>query len=640
MLKTPASFVQGSLFEENYLLRTLGPLSSRADIALTEIVANAWDAGASQVNITIPDQHDQSLVIEDNGTGLTKEEFHQRWMKLGYDRIRHQGSSVEFPPGVNKTRIAYGRNGIGRHGLLCFNHFYTVVTKKSGKKNTFKVSTLSESQPFVLQEQYEEDGDGHGSRLEVSVQRNLPEPERILEILSARFLHDPQFVVTINGKSVQLEDHSGLISSSKLCIDGSINLEVLFIDTQKAARSTLYQGIAFWQGGRLVGEPSWVLGSIPVIDGRTKFAKRYTFVVKTNDLANYINPDWTGFIQVSQIERMYIELSEYIKSEFKKIAKSQLDETKKNIQKEFESQYSDLSPLGKYEVSEAIEHVVETNPTSSPEILSIAVDAVINLEKARNGKHLLQKIAQLSEDDIDELNRLLDQWTIKDALSVLDVIDHRVSVIEAIEKMCADSTVDELKVLHPLVTEARWVFGPEYDSSEYISNKQLRTIAKKVFKISDDKNLFENSRKRPDLFLLGDATHSITGVEEFNNETQLAEVRRILIIELKKGGSALTRENRTQAANYVEDFLKCPELPGNPSIYAFVVGDTISEKMEVKHKVGDNGYVFATTYAQLVDSARRRLFGLKNKLTERYAGVSGIQLAEKIVQLELEIAKK
>ena len=50
--------VQGSLFEENYLLRTLGTIAHVPDVALMELVANAWDAGASEVRITIPDQRD------------------------------------------------------------------------------------------------------------------------------------------------------------------------------------------------------------------------------------------------------------------------------------------------------------------------------------------------------------------------------------------------------------------------------------------------------------------------------------------------------------------------------------------------------------------------------------------------------
>ncbi|MRS03768.1 ATP-binding protein, partial [bacterium] len=69
--------IQGSLFEEDYLYRTLGTLVHASDIALTELVANAWDAGAGVVRITIPEQRSAMLVVEDDGIGLTKEQFHK-----------------------------------------------------------------------------------------------------------------------------------------------------------------------------------------------------------------------------------------------------------------------------------------------------------------------------------------------------------------------------------------------------------------------------------------------------------------------------------------------------------------------------------------------------------------------------------
>jgi hypothetical protein len=410
----------------------------------------------------------------------------------------------------------------------------------------------------------------------------------------------------------------------------------LFIDTQKAARSTLYQGVAFWQGGRLVGEPSWILGDNSILDGRTRFAKQYTFVAKTSDLAEHINEDWTGFLRNDVMNEVYNVLSEYIIRAFSKLAKEQIDETKVSIRDEFREQYSELSPLGKFEVDEVIEHVVDAHPTSNQETLGIAVEAVINLEKTRSGKALLQKLSQFSDDDISGLNRLLDQWTIKDALSVLDEIDRRMSVIEAIDKLSGDSQIDELKILHPLVTEARWLFGPEFDSAEYTSNRQLRTVVKKIFEIDSDSNTFENDRKRPDLFLYGDSTASVTGVEEFNPDTDLVENRRILIIELKRGGSSLSRDNRDQTVHYVEDFIGCKELTGNPRIFAFVVGETISGKVVGKHQVGENGHVYVTTFAQLVDTARRRLFNLREKLEDRYEGVTGVELAEQLKQMELD----
>ena len=41
-------------YEDDFLLRDLGAVVQRADIALTELVANAYDAGASKVDIFIP----------------------------------------------------------------------------------------------------------------------------------------------------------------------------------------------------------------------------------------------------------------------------------------------------------------------------------------------------------------------------------------------------------------------------------------------------------------------------------------------------------------------------------------------------------------------------------------------------------
>jgi hypothetical protein len=43
--------LQPSLFEEDYLLRELGQVAHVPQVALTELVANAWDAGATRVNL-------------------------------------------------------------------------------------------------------------------------------------------------------------------------------------------------------------------------------------------------------------------------------------------------------------------------------------------------------------------------------------------------------------------------------------------------------------------------------------------------------------------------------------------------------------------------------------------------------------
>ena len=82
---------QGCLFEEDFLRRNLGAIATSPEVALTELVANAWDAGEREVRIVVPEEFGGKLTIRDDGTGMTADQFRHKWMTLGYDRIRHQG---------------------------------------------------------------------------------------------------------------------------------------------------------------------------------------------------------------------------------------------------------------------------------------------------------------------------------------------------------------------------------------------------------------------------------------------------------------------------------------------------------------------------------------------------------------------
>ncbi|MEJ7559852.1 MAG: ATP-binding protein [Pedobacter sp.] len=627
---TKTDFIQGSLFEEDFLVRTLGNLVTQPEVALTELVANAWDAGATEVDIFIPEERGQLLTIIDNGAGLTKDEFYNRWMKLSYNRLKHQGKMVEFPTGVNLKRFAYGRNGIGRHGLLCFNNEYKVITNKNGIESTFMLTTQSEDQPFIAKSENLKKSVKAGTRLEVVVQKNLPVISTILQEISARFLHDPKFIVSINKQTIDLEDHMGLVDTVPVTVD-EVNMKVNLIDSKKSRKSTLYQGIAFWQGGRLVGEPSWILGNTMVLDGRSKEAKRYSVVVETTDLGNYIKGDWTGFKRDGKLDAIFLAITDVVQQMFLKIAAENIGETTKNIKAAFKKEYYELSPLGKYEFNEAIEHISANNPGAKEEAIALAIETVINLEKTRSGHELLVKLSHLSGEDIIGLNKLLENWSIKDALTVLDEIDKRISVIEAIRKLSGDPTVNELQVLHPLITSARWIFGPEYDSPEFSSNSQLQTTVQKLFGKKLDKSVFLNNKKRPDIVVMGQSTFSITGTTDYDHQNGLSSIKKILIIELKRGGFKIGRDERSQAVNYVEDFVGCGTLIGSPYINAFVVGESYKENVQpIQNIVNENGVeigkVQICLFSQIVDSSERRLFNLRERLKERYADVSGTDL--------------
>ncbi|HEY5591780.1 MAG TPA: ATP-binding protein [Paludibacter sp.] len=628
---------QGLLFEDDYLIRTLGSLGNSPEVALTELVANAWDAGATNVDIFIPEEKGQKLTISDNGIGLTKDEFFARWMKLGYNRLKHQGEKVEFPKGVELQRNAYGRNGVGRHGLLCFNNEYRIITHKGGVESIFTITTKSKNDPFIVKKKSFKKSTKSGTRLEVIVEKNLPKPDQILEIISARFLHDPQFRISINKQTIQFEDLKGIVDVVTIEVQ-DCTLRINLIDTVKSRKSTLYQGIAIWQGGRLVGEPSWILGKNMVLDGRSRQAKRYSIVVQTDDLSDYITEDWTGFKKSNILSDIFDAITSCVQSMFLKIAEDNIEETTAQIKKEYKSEYENLGPLAKYEFNEAIQHISVSNPTASQESISLALETVIQLEKTRSGNQLLQKILTLSADDIDGLNKLLDNWSVKDALTVLDEIDKRISVIEAIRKLSGDSTIDELHILHPLIASARWIFGPEFDSPEFSFNNQLHTTVNKVFGKNINKDAFVNPRKRPDIVVIGDSTFSFTSTVTFDNE--ISSLNKILIIELKRGGYKIGRDERNQAVGYVEDIIGCGAIIGNPYINAFVVGETFSDKAQPTQTIKDGndierGKVQICLFSQIVDSSEKRLFSLRSKLNDRYSDISGIELFERQQKLPI-----
>lgn len=617
-------------FEEDFLYRNNRSITTRYDLALTELIANAWDAGATKVNITIPKDYHEVLTIEDNGTGMTIDELKKRWLTLGYNRLIHQGINVVFPEDIkNKKRIAYGHNGIGRHSMFCFNNTYQLETWKEDTDIQCDVTMSKGSSAFELNNIRESKKTGHGTKLSVFVSQNLPDIEMCKNVLSARYLYDPEFEICINGEIVQLDNHKGLIKKEIIKID-NIGLEVYMIDSSVSGTKSVYHGIAFWVGNRLVGKPTWELGNRMIRDGRTRLAKTHTVIVKSEGLINEVLPDWTGFYENETMEKVYDAIAEYVNKVIREIFSSKVEETKEEIVRAKINDIKQLSPYSQYEIANFVDNLVNTQPEISQNNLDCAVSSLINLEKTKSGKSLLEKLSTYSEDDIESLNKLLDNWDVKDILKTIDEIDNRILIIEAISRLCGSKDTDELHTLHPLVAQARWLFGPEYDSEMYVSNRTLKTIVRDVLKGKGYTELNEENR-RPDLIFFDISTIVPFYFEDFNETTNLQEVKKILIIELKKGGYKIGEDEMNQAKKYANALKYSESFTGDYKIISYVVGDSVEAKMDPSIE-SSNISIYACTYNQLVSTANRRMFSLRKHLSERYDNMETENIVKKVLQ--------
>lgn len=93
------------------LLFQLGEqLVARRSIALGELIKNSYDADATRVDVTFLDitQPNGTIVVKDDGHGMTFEEIERSWMRIAYsDKIRSHRSRIFCRP-------LSGAKGIGR----------------------------------------------------------------------------------------------------------------------------------------------------------------------------------------------------------------------------------------------------------------------------------------------------------------------------------------------------------------------------------------------------------------------------------------------------------------------------------------------------------------------------------------------
>ena len=215
-----------------------------------------------------------------------------------------------------------------------------------------------------------------------------------------------------------------------------------------------------------------------------------------------------------------------------------------------------------------------------------------------------------------------------DVLSVISEIDKRIVVVEAIQRVFNDDKTNELNTLHPLVLNARWLFGPEFDSPMFVSNSALTTVVKGLFNEGEyDTSKITNPRERPDIVCLKKSTLKAVCTDRIDNEASgIMKPDLVLIIELKRDRSKIVINEVSQAENYVRQVRKSGVLHKDATITAYVVGASIGDVDCNKNT--DSGRIHVVTYGQLVETANTKLFGLRKQLKNHYEEIGDDSIVE------------
>lgn len=185
---------------------------SQVPAAIAELVANAYDADATEVKISLydkqdkQDKQDKRIVIEDNGCGMNFNELNEKFLRIGRNRREEEEGKTDL------GRLPSGKKGLGKLALFGLGDTVIVKTKKerdAPQSFSMNWSDIKESsgdyEPALTDDKLTID---HGTQVTVSdLKRKSPfNQEAIVDSLSKLFVcFGSKFKVSVSVNGGQSE---------------------------------------------------------------------------------------------------------------------------------------------------------------------------------------------------------------------------------------------------------------------------------------------------------------------------------------------------------------------------------------------------------------------------------------------------
>lgn len=209
--------------------------------ALSELFKNAHDAYSDNVEVDYI-RKKNLLILRDDGLGMTRDEFEERWLTIGTDSKLNDEDSISMPDvdSAKRVRPIMGEKGIGRLAIASIGPQVLVITR-SRKNNIlgnvvaafvnwtlFSLPKLNLEDihiPVIELSPGESLRDTHVNKLLVEALENINDlqgkiSQKKIDVLITQikcFSYDPEFwAVTLNNNDSNLN-----IDREPLCLDGN-----------------------------------------------------------------------------------------------------------------------------------------------------------------------------------------------------------------------------------------------------------------------------------------------------------------------------------------------------------------------------------------------------------------------------------
>lgn len=573
--------------------------------AVAELVSNAWDADAEHLSITYPESlgADATLVIEDDGVGMTFDQVQAHYLEVGRNR---RGDDPDATTS-EKGRPVLGRKGIGKFAGFGIAEIIDVrtISAENGELTCFRLDlsklrgeSYSEKDPAPVKviEYSPPDDDRreeHGSTVTLRSLTLKQAPSKDVQAtgLARRFLLNQRvddFEIEVNGnplptdtdeKDIEFdfprdyragEGPDGLkvaddgFGEEKLPNGDAVRWRIVFyketIDEQDL------QGIAVFAGGKLAQAPflfelvggTTAQAGQPYMSGRVEADfldhKDEDLIATERQRVNWQHEDTQELLGwgKKRMRHLLALWGSRRKEQKQKILDERLEP--------FAERLGRFQPSEKKIVRAALLKIGAVSQINVEQFTTLAESVIVAWENGRL-KELIHSVAEARDMPDENLIEVLVEANVLTALATAEAVKTKLLVVEGLKQRIEKTELENS--LRDYIAEHPWLLGPEWETYK---------------KETSPTNLLKEARKQAGL----DDPESWPG----RLDLALVAGKTLLIVEFMRPGTTIDMDHLQRWENYVR-MVKIETKANNALGFEGVLGVIVADKLAKKAHVTD-----------------------------------------------------
>ena len=596
-----------------------------------ELVANSWDANATRVEITIPeeqiDEQTSEIVICDNGMGMSDTDVRDKYLIIGRDR-RDKEKSDKTP--LPLERKIMGRKGIGKFSAFGIAKEIVIESAKKGEINHFRMNydelleneakreiEIPSLQPTSLVSE--------GTRITLKYITKFKNRRISIGIirrgLARRFAvidtqHDFEVVVNGNPISPEERDLKRLLEkdrnrdpylweyNDKEIQDGTGWKVSGWIGAlERTSRADgIDRGIVLMARGKLVQEPF----VFDVVVGQ-QFALSYLIgelhVEFVDEIEDTIGTTRNSLVWDTEANAV---LKEWGRKEVYRIAREWSDKRREDkehqlqenaLYRQFQEEANKIGNKRALKLADAlVRQAVMENPIADVDKLEPLIKMCLNFLEYDVFWEIAADFMDAEVEDPTRLISLFHEWEIVEAKEMARITEGRIKTIEKLQELI-DKNAMEVPTLHNFLKEFPWIIDPRWtlvDDEVYYSQ-----LLKEKFPESSE---VPEKNRRIDFLCVGEGDN-------------------LVVVEIKRPESRASKNELDQIEEYVSFMRDYIQTPTDPS-YSYkkvtgilLCGDLVNTyQARGKRDNLENSQIYVKRYMDLLNMVKR----MHSEFLERY----------------------